>query len=235
MNTCIIKFKKLKDIDDNKIIEDIYINMFNKIFGSDYTIIKKNTKPDNKNKIDNKMLAVLNKLTDNNIENIVIEFLKNINKINNEEYELFQKILYLKIIAEIQYVDTYLCFLLYIDKIYSNVFKYNLEYFINLVEYSFKTYYCNYIVYDKYNFINNTEEIRINNNILIKKLISNNLLKSDILDKCSDILLDTKKYYTDIYYWFNDIDINAEYIKTIKTICDKVTDLRTTILLKKLL
>ena len=76
--------------------------------------------------------------------------------------------------------------------------------------------------------------MRLNNNILIKRLISNNLLKNDIIDKCSDILLGTKKYYTDIYYWFNDIDIKSDYMNTIKTISDTVTDLRTTILLKKL-
>lgn len=234
-NIDIKEFIKKKDNANNKILDEKYIALFNKIYNNEIYIIKQNTKIENRNKLDNKIILILNKLTNNNINNIVIEFLKNINKLNIEEFEIFQKIIYNKIISEIRYVDSYLKFFIIVNKIYSDVCNVNNEYFINIIEYSFKVNYCKHILYDKYDFINNTEECRNNNNTLIKKIVEYKILTNEIIDICSDIILHNNKYIIDIYYWFTNLVVTNEQKIYIEKKINEITNMRETTLLKKLL
>ena len=186
----------------------------------------KQTKKENDIPIVNKFNLILNKLSETNFNNIVIEFIENINYITNDEYEDFQKVIYLKILSDFNYINLYLRFLELINYVYNNVLQYNLEYLLMIVNLKFKYDYLNEnITDDKYIFITNLIQHRTNNIILIKNLCNYQWINE--ISFYENIILDNKNYIEDIYYWkpeMNDININKikEILLTNLTIRDKV-------------
>lgn len=186
----------------------------------------------------NKFNLIFNKLSETNFNNIIIEFIENINFLTVEEYEEFQKTLYLKIISEINFINSYLRFIELINYVYNNVLNYNLNYLLELVNIKFeldylKTDFNN----EKYNFIleltNNDN--RINNIILIKNLYNYELISHDLYQYYENILLDysQNKYISDIFYWKPIID-ESNIIK-LKNILSNNLNIRDKILIENLL
>jgi len=189
---------------------------------STHNMILKNPKLQNKkDNIENKVNLILNKLSENNIDNLLIEFINNIGQLSSEEYNVVQKTFYMKILSEINFVKIYLKFFNSINYIYNKVQNHNMELFISLIETKFYYDYTDLKLSDEYSFLSemNTEVLRINNQTIIRNFNILNVLNDDILDECKDILFKQTKYLADIYYWFqSDNNLSDSDIKNINTI-----------------
>jgi hypothetical protein len=169
---------------------------------STHNMILKNPKIQNKkDNIDNKVNLILNKLSEDNIDNLLVEFINNIGQISCEEYNIVQKTIYMKILSEINFVKIYIKFLNYINHIYNKVQNYNMELFFSLVETKFYYDYTydytdDYMLSDEYKFMIelNTESFRVNNQTIIRNLNLLNILNNDVLDECKQILFKQTKY-----------------------------------------
>ena len=169
--------------------------------------ILKNQKIQNKKEIiSNKVNLILNKLSESNIDCLIIEFIQNINQVDSETFNEIQKTFYLKIISEINFIKIYIQFLKILAFIYNKVQNYNLSYFYSIVESKFMLDYSDYDIEigSEFDFIkvNNGELTRINNLILIKNLVENNMLSNIIYDLCDKIIINQSDFIPDIYHWF---------------------------------
>lgn len=165
--------------------------------------ILKNQKLQNKKEtITNKVNLILNKLSESNMNNLLSEFLENINQISLEDYNDIQKTFYLKIISESIFMDIYLKFFKLVTYIYNIVQKYDISYFVLLVENKF---YYDYENKDCDNFLKelNSENNRITNLELIISMVNNKLLSENIFSECDNIILKSTNNIIDIYHWFN--------------------------------
>lgn len=160
-----------------------------------------------KENIVNRVNLILNKLSESNVDNLVIEFLENINQVDIDTFEEIQKTIYLKMLSEINFVKIYLQFLKTIGFVYKQVQKYDLSFFFSVVESKFKLDYTEWDIEaeSKYDFIKEIdgETKRINNLILIKNLVDGKLLVDKIICECDILIMNQKVFLPDIYYWFN--------------------------------
>jgi hypothetical protein len=229
--TLINKFLLLKNFSENLELNEETVELFFQLFGSNikYKIIKKNNSilkntkiQQKKDSISNKVNLILNKLSENNINNLIIEFIDNIGAINLNDYEEVQKTFYKKIIHEIKFINIYLKFFKIIAYLYNKIYKYTLNFFINIIELKFKKDYLiiNQINDNKFDFLDilNDDIIRINNLLIIKNLIDIQIINPDILLYCDKIILNQKLFFSDIYFWFNDRKLIPNYIDIIKFI-----------------
>jgi hypothetical protein len=171
-------------------------------------ILKNQTIQNNKDIISNKINLILNKLSESNIDNLIIEFIQNINQVDIDTFNEIQKTFYLKIISEINFVKIYIKFLKIIGYLYNKVQGYQLSYFYSIIESKFKSDYNQQCIIpsDLSDFIKNiiTDQThRINNLIIINNLIDNNMLSKSINDYCDNIIMNQEIYISDIYHWFN--------------------------------
>ena len=132
------------------------------------TNILKNQKIQNKKDIiSNKVNLILNKLSESNIDSLIVEFIQNINQVDLETFNEILKTFYLKIISEINFIKIYIQFLKILGFLYNKVQNYNLSYFYSIVESKFMLDYTNYDIEpdSAYDFIknHNGETSRINN------------------------------------------------------------------------
>ena len=240
-------FLKLKTLESNTVLPDHILQSFNILFKSKNTtnnttniskssnILKSYNIQQKKDTINNKVNLILNKLSENTVNGLILEFINNIGKITIEQYNDVQKCFYIKIINEDKFIDIYIYFIKILDHIYFNVQNFTLEYFFNIIECKFKYDYkiddMNLI--DKYEFLinyENNEKIRSNNLLLIKKLHINELISDELIKYCNNI------YIIDIYHWFNNKKLNNNEIIKIKNIIkNKNIILRDKTLLEKLL
>ena len=202
-------------------------------------ILKNHKIQSKKDHIVNRVNLILNKLSESNIDNLVIEFLENINQIEIEEYEEIQKTIYLKIISEINFFKIYLQFLKTIGYLYNKVQNYDLSFFYSIMEVKFKLDYLSYIVPSKFSFINELEgeTKRINNLILIKNFIDTKFISQDLIKECDNIIINQTKFLPDIYYWFNSKNRNLtdDEIKIVKKLLTKDVLQREKVLLESLI
>ena len=161
----------------------------------------------------NKFNFILNKLSETNFNNIILEFIESINYITIDEYNDFLKTIYIKILSDINFINLYLKFIELINYIYYNVLNHNLSFLINIVNKKFNLDYLNEKINDdNYNFINEFDNptYRINNIRLIKNLYNYELISIESYNSYEDILLTSNIYIADIYYWkpiMNEINI----------------------------
>ena len=133
---------------DNDIIEliiDTFSNNKNKkpktIYKKTLAVIKNPKLKQIKDKISNKVNLILNKLSENNTDNLIIEFIENV-KINNiEDYNEFIRTFYIKLLSEIGFFKCYINFFYILTSTYEKVNGYNIEYFYNLIESNFNYHY----------------------------------------------------------------------------------------------
>ena len=173
-----------------------------------HNVLKSMKVQNKKDNTSNRVNLILNKLSESNIDNLIIEFIENINQVDEETWDEIQKTFYLKIISEINFVKIYLQFLKVIGFLYFKVMNYNLSYFYNMIEMKFKSDYSNM----KFNnFLNEIdgETKRINNLILIKSFVDNKFMSADVIQECDNIMLNQTNYLPDIYYWFKGRDVSS--------------------------
>ena len=206
----------------------------NIITNSNHNASNKSTKIIVKDNIDNKIKLILNKLSQNNIHNITIEFIKNIKINTQDEFNSFIKIIYLKILAEINFVKVYLEFIKNIICIYTKSFNYSYKYFYDLIENKFMHDYFN-ISNTIYNDM--PEDFKVNNLKLIRYMTNSNFYNMSILNIIDSLILEQTSCLVDIYYWFKDTTIskqNALLIINILSIHLNI-DIRDKILLQNLI
>jgi hypothetical protein len=225
---------------DNDIIESIVDTFTNNkkskpVQKKTMAIIRNPKLKQMKDKISNKVNLILNKLSENNIDNLVIEFIENI-KINNiDDYNEFIKLFYLKLLSEIGFFKFYIKFFFILTSIYEKVHNYNIEYFYNLIESKFTYDYFDNINTETEYFKDMNDDKRINNLILLRELIKVNYFNESFTEYINDKILNQKKYLSDIYYWFKDNILTNTDIKNIKLILNDEIQLRDKVLLDNLL
>jgi hypothetical protein len=203
--------------------------------------ILKNQKLQNKkDNIVNRVNLILNKLSESNIDNLIIEFIENINQVSLENFEDIQKAFYFKTISEINFVKIYLKFFKVISYLYSKVQSYDLSFFISIVETKFNIDYMQQpINSDKYTFLIEMEgeTKRMNNMILIKNLVDLNFCSNKLIHLCDKVILNQTTYLPDIYHWFNskNKELTKNEIDVIKSILNSINTPRDKILLENLI
>lgn len=189
-----------------------------------------------KDKICNKVNLILNKLSENNIDNLLTEFVENVKISNLEDYNEFLKTLYLKILSEINFIKTYLSFFSLITKIYYSNYNFTTEYFYNLIENKFNLDY-DLINNSNYLFLNelDNDNKRLNNLTLINEMINFKFFNDKFKHTIESIILTQDKYLSDIHHWFKNNRLSNDQLLIVKSIIMNDIQLRDKVLLENLL
>jgi hypothetical protein len=190
-----------------------------------------------KDKIENKVNLILNKVSELNFTNLLTEFIESLGKINNEDYITIQKTFYIKMQTDINFIKIYLEFFKVVSKIYDSVFNFKPDFFYKLIEYKFNFDYKNKNYDDNFTFLQdyNEENKRINHLIIIKTLINLNML-TNIKNDINMLMLEQDNHYADIYYWFQNETVSEDYKKIIQNkILNNLLPLREKVLLDNLI
>ena len=174
------------------------------------TSILKNQKIQlSKDKTENKVNLLLNKLSKNNFDNITTEFIKTFQEIDYNDYKKIIEVFYTKIIKDEKFFSMFFKFFIKISNIYNHFFGFTIEYFFNILEKKTKYDYSNVELDPEFSFLLklDKEENRINNLKLIILLIDNKVLDFKIIPEVSKTLMDTNNI-PDIYTWFSHRIIN---------------------------
>lgn len=201
---------------DDDIIQNI-INIMtksnikpNKAVKKQINIMKTNQIQAKKDLNENKIIMIMNKISDNNINNLTVEYITNILVGTEEKYNTIQDEIFNKIIKDIKFIDNYIKFALNIFMIEKYRLNLGPEHFIN-----------NIIV----NINNANENIRVGVYDMIKKLININFFNNNIIEHISRIVLNNTSLdrLIDTYHWFNNININAYFddINNVILLCEK--------------
>jgi len=191
-----------------------------------------------KDKIENKVNLVLNKLSEINFNNLLVEFIETVGKVTEEDYISLLKSFYYKMMSDINFVKIYLEFFKVISKVYNDGYNLSPKFFYDLIENKFNFDYKNKKLSDDFSFLEdfNEENKRINHLIITKNLININLLKPELKNEIDTLILNQTKYYVDIYYWFQNEKISQEYKDIItKKVLNNSLPLREKVLLDDLL
>ena len=198
-----------------------------------------------KDKIENKVNLILNKLSELNINNLLVEFVETIGKIKEEEFNDIQKAFYQKMQSDISFIKIYIDFYKLISQVYILQFNYSNKYMINIIESKFLYNYYDIEYTEKFNFLMEYEDVnnfiisenkRINHLIIIKNMIYSNILNNNLENIITDELLKQKNYYADIYYWLQNKTLDDTIKLSIKNIISNNTlPLREKVLLDNLI
>ena len=196
--------------------------------------ILKNKKIQNKKEqVVNITNLFLNKLTNDNTDIILEEFVKRFGIISKDEYNLILKSLFIKIIYEINFISEYLNFMKLLISIYYEKFNYEPDYFFDLIEKKIEYDYLNKkddIFFKKFN----NENYRKSNLILIRKLVEEKFLDSKMLNFVKSILLNQNDI-PDIYVWLKDSKLTLSEQNKIENLSKTNINFRSKVLLNNLL
>ena len=228
------------NVQINNLINLLYNNKkIYKNYSKSHNSILKNPKMQLlKDKIENKVNLILNKLSESNINILLSEFIESLGRINKEDYNSVQKAFYFKIQSDINFVRIYVEFFKIISNVYSNVLNLTPEFFYSIIEMKYLYDYKNIPLQNEYSFLTDysEESERINNLIITKNLLNLNLYNSSFKLLIDKIILDQNNYHSDIYHWFNNDKLSNEYKEIIKKkIINNSLPLREKILLDNLL
>jgi hypothetical protein len=186
--------------------------------------IKTNKVQAKKDLNENKIIMIMNKISDNNINELIGEYLCNIFVDTEEKYNIIMTEIFNKMLKDIKFVENYITFALKIFIIEKKRLNLYPEEFIDLIKLTLTT---------------GTEEDRASCYILIKLLAKNSFFNNNIINFISNIVLSNKdkSKYIDIYNWFNGLDISnyKEEILNIATICGNESMNREQILIESLI
>lgn len=204
--------------------------------------ILKNTKLQTaKNKDENKVKLILNKLSQDNFDNIIQEFLEIFTEINQENYNIILKVMYEKIVNDEKFIYIFFKFYNLINNIYSSIYDLNNKYFIDMIQAKTLYDYNNEKLDENMIFLEkiNMEENRINNLKLIILLVESKNFSIEILSTVTDVLV-SSNYIPDIVFWFSNNYINNnikkhDYNNLLLEKLNKDINNRYVILLKNLL
>ena len=209
------------------------LNYFNKrirkMKNTNNSLLKNSKLQFNKNRIENKINLILNKISEDNILLLVKEFIQNISFITKEEYNIFLELLYNKILKEIQFIDYYLNFFEILAICYYKKLELIPEHFFNQLENKIKNYYL------ENEYESESELIRKNTLVLLKKLVDRNMLESNLLILINSLVINQSKYISDIYYWFETKKLSNSDEKKLKSILNKSLSFREKVFLNNLL
>ena len=245
-----------KDHDDLKNLDDKFLNLISENFIKSYSkkvkkklikpilkcnILKNSKLQTEKNTIESKVNLILNKLSKSNFDQIVEEFVIKFSEIDQSDYNIILKSLYIKAIKDEKFINIFLKFYHIINQIYSYLFDFNNKYFINILETKIKLDYQEIQLNKDYSFLENlkSEENRINSLKILIYLVEKNNLKIDVINIVSNYLMETN-YIPDINFWFsnkfikNNLDIKNFNQKLINKLSNDINN-RSLVLLKNLL
>lgn len=173
-----------------------------------------------KDKTENKVNLILNKLSELNMNILIVDFYDTLGKIDETIYNDILKTFYIKIQTDINFVKIYLTFLKVISKIYNETFGFQNKFFYDIIESKINYDYFDIKPKNDFSFLidYDNESKRINNILIIKTMIELNMFNNEIIKEIDNIILSQSKYYTDIYYWFQNTIISDEYKNKIKSI-----------------
>jgi len=174
-----------------------------------------------KDKIENKVNSILNKLSELNMNNLLSEFIEAFGKINAKDYLEVQKAFYIKMQMDINFVKIYMEFFKIVSNVYLSVFNFNPEYFYTIIEMKFMSDYNDISLENSkfdFTFLNdfNDENKRINNLNIIKTMLHCNMFLQEGKKEIENKLLEQNNYYVDIYYWFQNENLTNEQKEKIK-------------------
>ncbi len=215
---------------DNDIIQNILDNYVKsnikmiKNVKKQLNVMKTNKIQAKKDLNENKLIMIMNKLSNNNINELVAEYISNINineqseeqtdcKINN--YNIILTELFNKMMKDIKFIENYVNFAM---KIFSIEYKRLNVYPIVFID----------LLKDKLNDDSSDESTRSACYEIIKQLNKVNFFHDNMLEFISNnlFLLDSK-HYIDIYNWFSSFpkEYIYKYKNEIKTVINKLTEL----------
>lgn len=250
-------FLSFKDEKELKTLDNTILELLNNLFSNNQKkkykknkkqhILKNHKFQSKKDNINNKVNLILNKLAESNIDNLVIEFLEIIKKVDLETYEEIQKSFYLKMLSEINFVKIYLQFLKIIGYIYKKVQNYDLSFMYSIIESKFKLDYLD--IDTEYDFLDDIDEEtiqnikvsdetkRLNNLIIIKNMVDYNFLDKSLINYCDEIIINQDNNLSDIYYWFNskNTELSEDNINKVKLILNEKIGQREKVLLENLI
>jgi len=245
-----------KDHDDLKNLDDEFLNLISENFIKSYSkkVKKKLIKPilkcnllknsklqTEKNTIESKVNLILNKLSKNNFDQIIEEFIIKFSEIEQYDFNIILKSLFVKAIKDEKFINIFLKFYNIINQIYSYLFDFNNKYFIDILETKIKFDYQKIKLDTEYSFLENlnSEENRINSLKILIYLVEKNNLKINVINVVSDYLMETD-YIPDINFWFsnkfikNKLDIKNFNEKLVNKLSNEINN-RSLVLLKNLL
>jgi hypothetical protein len=170
--------------------------------------IKTNKVQAKKDLNENKIIMIMNKISDNNINDLIGEYLSNILVDTEEKYNVIMTEIFNKMVKDIKFIENYIKFavkIFIIEKKRLNLYP---EEFITLVKETINS---------------NDETERQACFIIIKILVRHKLFNENIIDYMSKKIISTndKSRYIDCYHWFNGLDIIKDYKNDILNIANK--------------
>jgi hypothetical protein len=158
--------------------------------------IKTNKVQAKKDLNENKIIMIMNKIADNNINELIKEYLSNILVDTEEKYNVIMTEIFNKMIKDIKFAENYIKFAMKIFIIEKKRLNLYPEEFIDLIKITIN--------------INENETDRAACYSIIKLLVKYEFFNEDIIKFISDyvIAISDKSKYIDCYNWFNGLDVN---------------------------
>jgi hypothetical protein len=170
-------------------------------------IMKTNKIQAKKNQLENKLIMIMNKISDNNMVELLKEYIMNI-FIDDDKFDIVQTELFNKMLKDVKFIEYYVKFSIMIFTVEYKRNNYQPKIFIGLLE---------------QNINDDNENIRTACYSIIKHLQKNNFFNDNIIDNISNKLFESEKYL-DIYYWFEGLNTD-KYIDNIKDVIKKCENL----------
>ena len=178
--------------------------------------IKTNKVQAKKDLNENKIIMIMNKISENNINELVGEYLSNIFVDTEEKYNVIMTERFNKMVRDIKFIENYTKFAMKIFIIEKKRLNLYPEEFITLVK----------------DTINSNDEVeRQASFAIIKMLVINSFFNKSIIDFISKKIIsnNNKSKYIDCYHWFNGFDnldsaIIGNYKNDILSIANKCND-----------
>jgi hypothetical protein len=157
------------------------------------SIIKTNKVQAKKDLNENKIIMIMNKISDNNINELVGEYLSNIFVDTEEKYNVIMTEIFNKMVKDIKFIENYIKFAMKIYIIEKKRLNLYPEEFITLVKETINS---------------NDETERQACFIIIKMLVKHKFFNQSIIDYMSKKIISNndKSRYIDCYHWFNGLD-----------------------------
>jgi hypothetical protein len=216
---------------NNTVIQTI-LDSFNKSNIKTIKTIKKQVNIMKTNKIqikkdlnENKLIMIMNKLSNNNINELLIEYINNILVDDEEKYNIILTELFYKMLKDIKFIEIYINFSLKIFSLEQFRLKLYPIVFVDLIKETL--------------FTSSDEAVKSGCFEIIKQLNKVGFFNDNIINFISNSVF-TQFSYIDIYNWFNSFP--KDYIQKYKTeiinkinICEEQNMNREQILLSSLL
>jgi hypothetical protein len=174
---------------------------------------------------ENKIIMIMNKISDNNINELIGDYLNNILMDTEEKYNTIILEIFNKMIKDIKFIDNYIKFAIKIFIIEKKR--------LNLIPETFIEILINTLIN-----INSTENDRAGCYEIIKHLVKYNFFNDSIINFISNYVLNTTdtNHYIDVYNWFNGLNIINNYnISSISKKCEEYSMNREKILIDSLI